>query len=110
MQLKEFHPSKQEDSKPQGHKFDEPDSEDISINEESAQQRTANAQEVQAIASQEPGISRDTGPAEASIPSEEPRDNDAGPRLELTERPRSESQKQLSQPEPQECKMQNALA
>jgi hypothetical protein len=96
LQLKErnvTNPSKQAaDLDPQEHDLqDEPHSE---INEDPAQQRNADVQEVQQT-EPTPGVSepfRDTGP-EASIPSD-----DAGP-----------TQQQLAQSE-QERKMQNILS
>ena len=92
------YPLKPVDSKPQGRDLDEPDSEDKIINEDSAQEKTADVQEVQQIEPHaNPGVS-DTSP-EAS--------EEHGP-LEQAER--SESQQQLPQPELQERKIQNALA
>jgi hypothetical protein len=97
------------DLNPQEHDLNEPRSENNSINEDSAQQITANAQEVHKIEAT-PGVReqfQDTGP-KAIIPSEENHDAYArSPGLELAER--SENPQQLSQPD-QERKIQNALA
>lgn len=80
------------------------DSKDDSIDKDSVQQTTADSQNLHQI-EPKPDDSeqlQDTHP----IPSEEC--HDGTPKLELAEK--SESQQQLSQPEPQERKMQNALA